>query len=44
MTDLPWMVEAKRLLGRHETFDRSSLMKWLRSDVLSRSFPAGRRR
>ena len=32
MTDLPWMVEAKRVLGRHETRDRSFLMKWLRSD------------
>ena len=27
MTDLPWMVEAKRLLGRHETRDKSWLMR-----------------
>lgn len=32
MTDLPWMVEAKRLLGRHETRDKTWLMRWLASD------------
>lgn len=32
VTDLPWMVEAKRLLGRHETRDKGWLSRWLRSD------------
>jgi uncharacterized protein (TIGR02594 family) len=32
VTDLPWMAEAKRLLGRHEVKDRSWLMKWLFGD------------
>lgn len=32
MTNLPWMVEAKRLLGRHKTRDESCLMRWLASD------------
>jgi peptidoglycan hydrolase-like protein with peptidoglycan-binding domain len=29
--DLPWMAEAKRLLGRHEQRDRGFLMTWLKS-------------
>lgn len=32
VTDLPWIVEAKRVLGRHETRDKSWLSRWLRSD------------
>jgi len=31
-TDLPWMAEAKRVLGRHETRDNGWLRNWLRSD------------
>lgn len=30
--ELPWMREAKRILGRHEQRDRSWLMSWLKSD------------
>lgn len=32
VADLPWMVEAKRLLGRHEVRDNSWLRTWLKSD------------
>ena len=32
MSDLPWMVEAKKVLGLHETRDRAVLAKWLKSD------------
>jgi uncharacterized protein (TIGR02594 family) len=30
--DLPWMAEARRILGRHEQRDRGWLMTWLKSD------------
>ena len=32
MSDLPWMVEAKKVMGLHETRDRAALAKWLKSD------------
>ncbi|RGP38007.1 TIGR02594 family protein [Pseudotabrizicola alkalilacus] len=32
VTDLPWMAEGKRFLGRHEIRDNSLLRKWLKSD------------
>ena len=32
MTDLPWMVEAKKVMGLHETRDHATLAKWLKSD------------
>lgn len=40
VTDLPWMAEGKRLLGRHEARDRSWLMSWLRSDGRTLGDPA----
>lgn len=30
--DLPWMVEARKVLGRHEVRDKTWLQKWLRLD------------
>jgi uncharacterized protein (TIGR02594 family) len=30
--DLPWMIEARKVLNRHETRDKSFLAKWLKSD------------
>lgn len=30
--DLPWMVEARKVLRRHETRDKTFLQKWLRLD------------
>ena len=32
MSDLPWMVEAKKVMGLHEDRDRAVLAKWLKSD------------
>ena len=32
MSDLPWMIEAKKVMGLHETRDRAVLAKWLKSD------------
>jgi uncharacterized protein (TIGR02594 family) len=32
MSDLPWMIEAKKVMGLHETRDRAALAKWLKSD------------
>jgi len=32
MSDLPWMVEAKKVMGLHENRDRAVLAKWLKSD------------
>jgi peptidoglycan hydrolase-like protein with peptidoglycan-binding domain len=36
----PWMVEARRVLGRHETRDHGWLSKWLRSDGRTLGDPA----
>jgi uncharacterized protein (TIGR02594 family) len=38
--DLPWMIEAKRMLGRHEGRDNGLLLKWLRSDKRTLGDPA----
>jgi uncharacterized protein (TIGR02594 family) len=38
--DLPWMAEAKRVLGRHEVRDNGWLRKWLRSDGKTLGDPA----
>lgn len=38
--DLPWMVEAKRMLGRHEARDNGLLARWLRSDKRTLGDPA----
>jgi uncharacterized protein (TIGR02594 family) len=38
--DLPWMVEAKRALGRHEVRDNGWLRAWLRSDGKTLGDPA----
>jgi uncharacterized protein (TIGR02594 family) len=38
--DLPWMVEAKRALGRHEVRDNFWLMSWLKSDGRTLGDPA----
>jgi|688.fasta_scaffold223874_3 uncharacterized protein (TIGR02594 family) len=32
MSDLPWMIEAKKVMGLHEDRDRAVLAKWLKSD------------
>jgi len=32
VTDLPWMAEARAVLGRHEARDNGWLSRWLRSD------------
>lgn len=40
VTDLPWMVEGKRLLGRHEVRDNGWLSKWLKSDGKTLGDPA----
>jgi len=40
VTDLPWMVEGKRLLGRHEARDNNLLRRWLRSDGKTLGDPA----
>lgn len=40
VTDLPWMAEAKRVLGRHEVRDNSWLRAWLRSDGKTLGDPA----
>ena len=32
MNDLPWMIEAKKVMGLHETRDHAALAKWLKSD------------
>lgn len=40
VTDLPWMAQAKRVLGRHETRDNGWLRKWLRSDGRTLGDPA----
>jgi uncharacterized protein (TIGR02594 family) len=39
-TDLPWMAEAKRILGRHELRDNGWLRNWLRSDGKTLGDPA----
>lgn len=36
----PWLVEARRILGRHETRDNGWLSKWLRSDGRTLGDPA----
>lgn len=38
--DLPWMIEARRVLGRHEARDNGWLRKWLRSDGKTLGDPA----
>jgi len=38
--DLPWMIEAKRVLGRHEVRDNGWLRAWLRSDGKTLGDPA----
>lgn len=40
VTDLPWMAEAKRLLGRHEVRDNGWLRRWLKSDGKTLGDPA----
>ena len=40
VTDLPWMIEAKRTLGRHEVRDNGWLRGWLRSDLKTLGDPA----
>ena len=32
MTDLPWMLEAKKVNGLHEVSDKAALSKWLKSE------------
>lgn len=32
MSDLPWMIEANKVMGLHETRDHEALSKWLKSD------------
>ena len=39
-TDLPWMVEAKRVLGRHEGRNNGWLKGWLKSDGKTLGDPA----
>lgn len=38
--ELPWMIEARRVLGRHEVRDNGWLRKWLRSDGKTLGDPA----
>ena len=38
--DLPWMIEARRILGRHEVRDNGWLRNWLRSDGKTLGDPA----
>lgn len=38
--ELPWMAEAKRVLGRHEVRDNSWLRTWLKSDGRTLGDPA----
>lgn len=38
--DLPWMIEAKRALGRHEVRDNGWLRSWLKSDGKTLGDPA----
>lgn len=40
VTDLPWMTEAKRVLGRHEGRDNGWLKRWLKSDGRTLGDPA----
>lgn len=40
VTDLPWMAEAKKVLGRHEARDNGFLSKWLKSDGKTLGDPA----
>lgn len=40
VTDLPWMIEAKRVLGRHEVRDNGWLRNWLKSDGKTLGDPA----
>lgn len=40
VTELPWMAEAKRMLGRHEGRDNGFLSRWLRSDGRTLGDPA----
>jgi len=40
VTDLPWMAEAKRVLGRHEGRDNGWLKSWLKSDGKTLGDPA----
>ena len=40
LADLPWMIEAKRVLGRHEVRDNGWLRAWLRSDGKTLGDPA----
>lgn len=39
-TELPWVQEAKRVMGRHESRDNSFLKKWLKSDGKTLGDPA----
>jgi uncharacterized protein (TIGR02594 family) len=38
--DLPWMIEAKKALNRHEVYDNQWLKDWLRSDGHALGDPA----
>lgn len=38
--ELPWIQEAKRVMGRHETRDSAFLKKWLKSDGKTLGDPA----
>lgn len=40
VTELPWMAEAKRVLGRHEGRDNGWLRSWLKSDGKTLGDPA----
>lgn len=40
VTDLPWMTEAKRVLGRHEGRDNGWLKAWLKGDGKTLGDPA----
>jgi uncharacterized protein (TIGR02594 family) len=40
MTDLPWMVEAKKVNGLHEVNDNAALSKWLKSEGKTLGNPA----
>lgn len=40
VTDLPWMKEARLVMGRHETRDHGLLSRWLRSDGKTLGDPA----
>ncbi len=40
MTDLPWMIEARKVMGLHEVRDNAALSKWLKSEGKTLGNPA----